>query len=322
MAEKISKRFVDSTKSSDKLIIVWDSGIAGFGLAVFPSGVKSFVYQYRTAEGKSRRYTIGKFSESLTADDARKKAKELSREVLNGNDPMGHKQTRRKAITVNELLDLYLESPSFDNKATSTKAVDKGRIERHVRPLLGNAHADMLTADAIRRAQNAIAEGKTAVRTKTKARGMAKVTGGTGTADKAVLILRAAYTWAISEKILKDNPAATIKVAQPGQRETIMSGSDDYAALFRTLAKMENEHRIRRPVADAIRFIALTGARKGEVAGLIWQYTDLRTGLVTLPPKAHKTGHKTGKPRIIALPAEVSTVTNRDGLFWFSDHAS
>jgi integrase len=311
MAKKITKTVVDSTESSDKLIIVWDSGIAGFGLAVFPSGVKSFVFQYRNAEGKSRRFTIGKFSEALTVDQARKRANELHREVLNGNDPMGHKQTRRKAITVNELLDLYLASPSFDNKADSTKAVDKGRIERHVRPLLGKSHADMLTSDAIRRAQNAIAEGKTAIRTKTKARGMAKVTGGTGTADKAVLILRAAYTWAISEKILKENPAAGIKVAQPGQRETIMSGSDDYAALFRTLANMENEHRIRRPVADAIRFIALTGARKGEVAGLIWQYTDLRTGLVTLPPKAHKTGHKTGKPRIIALPAEAQAIIAR-----------
>ncbi len=59
MAKKITKTVVDSTEPSDKLTIVWDSGIAGFGLAVYPSGIKSFVFQYRTAEGKTRRYTIG-----------------------------------------------------------------------------------------------------------------------------------------------------------------------------------------------------------------------------------------------------------------------
>jgi integrase len=58
---------------------------------------------------------------------------------------------------------------------------------------------------------------------------------------------------------------------------------------------MEREKRIRHAVADAIRLIALTGARRGEVAGLRWAHVDLKRGLVTLPPHAHKTGRKTGK---------------------------
>ena len=309
MTDKITKNVVDNATVSDKLALTWDSEVIGFGLAVYPkTGLKSFVFQYRTAEGKTRRYTIGKYSDSLTPEQARKKARELYREVLNGNDPMSQKQQRRKAITVNELLDLYTASPAFDQKADSTKAIDKGRIERHLRPLLGKNHADMLTADSVRRAQKAITEGKTATAVKTKTRGKAIVTGGEGTATKAVLLLRAAYSWAISEGILKDNPAASVKVAQPGQRDAIMGGAKDYETLFDTLATMENEHRLRPAVADAIRLIALTGARRGEVAGLIWQYVDLKTGIIKIPPASHKTGKSTGKPRIITLPAVAQAI--------------
>ena len=308
MAKKITKTVVDSTEPSDKLTIVWDSGIAGFGLAVYPSGIKSFVFQYRTAEGKTRRYTIGKFSDSLTADQARKRASELHREVINGGDPMGHKQERRKALTVNQLLDQYLASPTFAEKAVSTRAIDKGRMERHLRPLLGTKHADLLTADSVKSAQKAITEGKTATTVKTGIRGLARVTGGEGTATKAILILRAAYSWAISEGILTDNPAAAVKVAHPGQRDTIMGGAKDYETLFDTLATMENEHCIRPAVADAIRFIALTGARRGEVAGMKWAYVDMQAGIVTIPPAAHKTGRSTGKARVIALPAAAQAV--------------
>lgn len=313
MTNEITKSVVDSAVASGKINILWDSKMPGFGLAVYPTGVKSFVFGFRTPEGKNRRITIGKASESLTADQARKRARELHREVLNGGDPMGHKQARQKALTINQLLDLYLVSPTFDKKAESTKYVDKGRIERHLRPLLGKNFADLLSPDSVRLAQNDITKGKTAARIETKARGVAKVTGGKGTADKAVLVLRAAYSWAISEGILKDNPAASVKVDQPGQRDAILGGAADYERLFSVLAQMENELRIRRPVADAIRFIALTGARRGEVVGMTWAYVDLGAGRVSIPPSRHKTGSRTGKPRIIALPAAAQAIIARQG---------
>jgi len=308
---KLTKSEVDNLKPSDDQYFVWSDDLKGFGVKVFPTGVKSFVFQYRTNEGKTRRYTIGKLSELLTVDQAKKKAKDLHNDVFNGNDPMGHKQKRREALTIEELLTRYVASPAFAEKAETTKATDRGRIERHLMPLLGSKHADLLTSDDVRRAQVAIKDGKTAGRFKTVARGLAKVKGGAGTADKSVLILRAAYSWAISEGILQDNPAAAVKVAQPGQRDTIMGDSDDYAQLFRTLSKMENEHRIRSTAADAIRLIALTGARRGEVVGLRWQYVDLKSGLIALPPKAHKTGSRTGKPRIIGLPTEAQAIIAR-----------
>lgn len=308
---KLTKSEVDSLKPKDDQYFAWSDDPKGFGVKVFPTGVKSFVFQYRTKEGKSRRYTIGKLSDTLTVEQARKKAKDLFFEVLGGADPMGHKQMRREAMTVNELLTNYMASPAFEEKAESTKDTDKGRIIRHLMPLLGKYHADLLTSDQIRQAQTAIKDGKTAGNFKTISRGLAKVRGGAGTADKSVLILRAAYTWAISQKLLTENPAADVAVAQPGQRETIIEDSSQYKALFDTLDAMESELRVRSAVADAIRFIALTGARRGEVVGLKWAWVNPQAALITIPPKSHKTGRKTGKPRYIALPAAASAIIAR-----------
>lgn len=309
--KKLTKSTVETELKGEKERFIWDAEIKGFGLKIFPSGTKTFVFQYRSPEGRSRRLTIGQYSDTLTTDQARKLAKDKAYEVHAGRDPMGEKQARRSALTVGELLDLYVKSEKFAGNATTTQATDRGRITRHLQPLLGREFADGLTDEQILKAHRAIKEGKTAVRVKTKARGLAKVTGGAGTADKCVILLSAAYSWAIKNKFAKSNPASKMRFASSGVRETIMGTADDYGRMFATLQKMQDEKRIRSSAADAIRFIALTGARRSEATGLRWQWVDLKSGLITLPPSAHKAGHRTGKPRIIALPAEAQAIIAR-----------
>lgn len=308
---KLTKTAVDTARTGDNQQFVWDTEIKGFGLKIFPTGAKTFVYQYRNAEGVSRRLTIGRYSDTLTTDQARKIAKDKAFEVHAGRDPMGEKQARKNALTVGELLDLYVKSERFAGNAVTTQGTDRGRVDRHLKPLLGKVFADTLTDEQILKAHRAIKEGKTAARIKTKARGLAKVTGGEGTANKCVILLSAAYSWAIKNKFSKSNPAAKMQFATSGVRETIVDSAEDYGRMFATLQKMQDEKRIRSSAADAIRFIALTGARRGEATGLRWQWVDLKSGLITLPPSAHKAGHRTGKPRIIALPAEAQAIIAR-----------
>src|SRR5262249_11909060 len=62
---------------------------------------------------------------------------------------------------------------------------------------------------------------------------------------------------------------------------------------------------------DAIRIIAVTGARRSEITKLRWRHVDLKRGLLVLPPVMHKTGRKTGKPRTIALPAFAQDIIAR-----------
>jgi hypothetical protein len=107
---KISKRVVDAADrptNSDRTF-VWDSEVKGFGLMVTARGAKSYVVQYRTPEGRSRRITIGRHGSPWTPEDARQKAIDMLRNAHHGFDPLEAKAEARAALTVAELADLYL----------------------------------------------------------------------------------------------------------------------------------------------------------------------------------------------------------------------
>lgn len=310
---KLTKSVVDREQPEAAQRLVWDTELKGFGLKIFPSGVKTFVFQYRTPEGRTKRLTIGRLSDALTADEARKLAKTCIRDVLSGLDPQGEKKARRAAPTLALVFDDYLKSDAFKKKADSTRVIDAGRVDRHLRPLLGSVVADRLTTDEVKRAAKAITEGETAAKVKTKARGVARVSGGAGTAKKAIILLRAICKWSTKN----GTPAgaavewSSLTLVRDGQREAIIENADAYSRLFRALDKMQNEKRIRDAAADAIRLIALTGARRGEVTGLRWSYVDLKNGRITLPAHTHKTGHGSGKPKVITLPAQAQAIIAR-----------
>ena len=52
----------------------------------------------------------------------------------------------------------------------------------------------------------------------------------------------------------------------------------------------------------------MTGARRGEIAGLHWRHVDIKGGCIVLPASGHKTGRRTGKPRVIHLPAAAQQI--------------
>ncbi len=91
-------------------------------------------------------------------------AEELRQIVRAGGDPLTEKRTLKQSPTVSDLLDAYLLSESFEDKSEQTQKVDLGRIERHLRPLLGKRHAHLLTDNDIKKALTAIREGKTATK--------------------------------------------------------------------------------------------------------------------------------------------------------------
>jgi integrase len=311
---RLGKRSVDGIQPDPAgRFIVWDTDLKGFGLHVLPSGVKSFIFDYRTAEGVKRRITIGKMSGSLTPDQARRVAEEKHIQVKQGKDPAAERREAREALTVSDILDEYVKSEAFAAKADSTQATDKGRIERHLKPIFGKEFVGKLTGDTIRRGYRDIAGGRTAATIKTGFRGLARVQGGEGTAKKAILLLGAALNWGKDEGFKVENPVALVKLKADGVRNIVLDNQDDYRKMFQAIDDLEEKGVLRRAAADAVRLIALTGARKSEITGLRWRHVDLKTGVIRLAADENKGGKTSGEERIIGLPATAQAIIARQG---------
>jgi integrase len=119
----------------------------------------------------------------------------------------------------------------------------------------------------------AVAKGKTAKRQKTKARGLAVVRGGRGTATRSVGTLGAILTYAVEQGMRADNPAHRVRKYAEGRRERRLS--DDEYAMLGTALRVSAEQKIWPPALAAAEFMALTGWRSGEALALRWEEVDL-----------------------------------------------
>jgi hypothetical protein len=185
---KLTKRFIEGLRPKPSFdVFAWDGELRGFGVRIKPSGAGSYLVQYRTPQGRTRRFAFGRIA-TLTPDEARSRAKRLLAEVESGGDPSTRRHQEREALTVALLCERYLEAAHAGlvitrfrrAKRASTIAIDEGRVKRHIAPLIGSQIVGTLNRVAIQRMADAIAAGKTAGVFRTKARGKALVRGGPG----------------------------------------------------------------------------------------------------------------------------------------------
>ena len=282
---RIGLRDVRSLKPGET---VWDAAVAGFAARRQKGDAIAYVLKYRTAEGRQRWHTIGRHGAPWTPDKAREEAQRLLGEVAKGGDPAAEKKARRKGSTVAVLCDMYLADAlagrvlkrSGAAKKPTTLTIDKGRIERHIKPLLGRHAVAAVTRSDVERFLHDIAEGRTRGRIKTKARGLARVTGGKTAANRSVGLLGAIFTYAVRLGLRPDNPVHGSQRFADAKRERRLSDAE-YAALGEALRTAE-EARIWPAAVAAVRFLVITGWRRGEALGLRRSETDLARRTVVL----------------------------------------
>jgi integrase len=278
---KLTKRTLDSIKPKPTHdVFLWDDEVPGFGLRIKSSGVRSFIVQYRNGSGVSRRMTLGKFG-VLTPDEARKMAKHTLAEVARGADPAARRAQDRDAMTVRQLCRIYLEAAEKGlilgkgkrPKKGSTLYIDRGRIERHILPLMGSQRVRDLTTPDILRFMRDVTTGKTADDVKTGFRGRAIIEGGVGTASRTVGLLGGILSFAVSEGVIASNPVRGVKRPADNRREIRLT-AEQYRALGKTVAAADVGGENPSAVL-AIRLLALTGCRRGEIERLQWDEVDL-----------------------------------------------
>ncbi len=285
---KLTKRTIDALPARPAAdMVVWDDDLSGFGIRLKPTGARSFVLQYRNRNGRSRRLTLGRYG-VLTAEEGRQRARHLLADILRGDDPAADRAADRKAMTIAELCREYLDRArkglitkrSGVPKKASTLALDAGRVERHIVPLIGNRTVKDLTPADLRAFVRDVTSGKTAVDVKTKARGRAIVRGGKGTATRTMALVSTVLAYAVEEGYRADNPARGIRGPAYSQRRHRLDARQ-YLTLGTALVEAEANGASWQAVA-AIRLIALTGCRRSEITRLRKVEIDLKACVMRL----------------------------------------
>jgi integrase len=285
--ERIGLRDIRQMNPGD---VIWDSAVIGFGARRQKSEAISYVLIYRTHEGRQRWHTIGRHGAPWTPDTARDEAKRLLGDVAHGADPAMVKRARRQAATVAELCDLYIADVEAGRlltrrkvaKKASTLATDRFRINRHIKPLLGQRKVAAVALEDVDQFMHEVAAGKTAILTKTpKEHGLARARGGKGTASRTVGLLGAIFTYAVRNRMRPDNPVRGVLRFADGKRNRRLN-DDEYKAFGQALRRAEVEGVWPATIAAA-RFLAVTGWRSGEAMGLRRADIDLARRTATLP---------------------------------------
>jgi integrase len=281
----------------------------------------SYVAMYRTGGRNTplRKVTIGKVGK-LTAEEARKEAEAILAKAELGQDVAQERAKARAEQTVAELCDIYL-AEGCDTKKASTIISDRGRIERHIKPLLGRKLICEVTSPDVERFLRDVANGKTAADVKTGKHGRAIVRGGKGTATRTTRLLGGIFTFAVRRGLRADNPVAGVRKYEDGHGDRYLT-TDELQRLGEALREAETigipwdvalnapgakhlpkDISSRRTKIDpyavaAIRLLILTGCRLSEILKLKWEQVNLERGVLLLPDS--KNGWK---PVLLGAPA-------------------
>lgn len=303
---KLTNPTIAALPTGNHRYIVWDTALKGFGCRVETSGTKSFLVRYRATGGgrnaPKRFYTVGRFP-TLSAEDARREARKILADAIRGEDPAGARNAARQDLTVAQLCDLYMrEAPHLPTrfgvpKSAETLRFDQGRIDSHIKPLLGRRRVGDVTSADIQRFMRDIAKGRTARDQKAGHRKRIIVRGGRGAATRVTGLLSGIFTFAVMERIRPDNPVRGVRRYADGKSERTLQPSE-IAALGNALRDYE-QNGGNPAVVAIIRLLIFTGARRSEIAALRWGEVDFNRDVIRLGATRHKTGAATGAKEIL-----------------------
>lgn len=285
--QRITKRAIDAVAATGKEQFLWDSEMRGFGARVSREGRVAYIVQYRF-EGRQRRYKIGPHGAPWTPETARTEARRVLGEIADGSDPQQRRFDDRAAPDIARLCERYLEEGLFAAKPSSVASA-RNNVENHIKPLIGSRRAASLERGDIEAMMRDIAAGKTARRVKQGPRRLARVRGGKGAANSALITLSAAIGFGILHQVRTDNPALGIRKF-PGKKMERFLSPAELARLGQVLAAA-SALGVESPFAlAAIRLLILTGCRKSEILTLKRGHVDRYHRCLRLPDS--KTGAK------------------------------
>jgi integrase len=238
--------------------VYYDSEVTGLGFRVTAAGAKSFIFNYRINR-RERRYTIGPYGrDQWTLAAARKRAGELRKMIERGEDPLAKRIEGRNAPTVADVCKRF-EEEHLPKLRASTRREYKALIDTYILPALKHhkvAAVEFSDVDELHRKMSKTAPYR---------------------ANRTVALLSKMFSLSLKWKWRTDNPAKGIERNQEQKRERHLE-PEELGRFTKALAEYEDQQ-----VANIIRLLLLTGARRGEVQAMKWADLDLEAARWTKP---------------------------------------
>jgi integrase len=265
MARPLTIKALENLKPAGRRREISDGGVPGLYLVIQPSGKQSWAYRYRF-NGRPRKYTIGP-SPAIDLKTAREHAREALRKVAAGADPCTEKKAAKAAALAPTGLDLietvtsrFVAHHAKRNLKPATAAEIERLLEREVVALWrGRRLSKIGRADIHDLLDGIVARGSPV------------------TANRSLAWLRRMCAWAIERGLIEVSPCAGIRApAAETSRDRVLS-DDELTAVWRAADALET------PYNGFIKLLILTGARRSEVAGMMWSEIDSVSRVWTLP---------------------------------------
>ena len=128
----LTVRSVDALKPAATSFIAWDDRLTGFGVRVQPTGLKSFIVNYRAGDGgrkaPNRRAVIGRHG-AISVARARREAREVLAKAARGEDPAGDRAEARRMPTLEKAFDDFMAASP--DRAAGTDKLYRDEFARH-----------------------------------------------------------------------------------------------------------------------------------------------------------------------------------------------
>ncbi len=276
---KLTKRVVDALSVEKDDGVFWDRELAGFGVRVYATGRKVYVVQSRGPWGP-RRVTLGRHGE-MSTDEARKQAALVIDRIKRGEAPEPRPPEAEPTVAV--LCDRFMRDHVETHCKPDTAATYRSYIGNHILPALGGK----ALADVGRAEVSALHHDLRA----------------TPVAANVILgllskMFKMAEAWGLVPA--GENPCRGLRRYRTRKRERFLT-PEEFRRLGGALRDLEVEGKTWPPAVAAIRLLALTGCRRGEILDLHWDDVDRTAGELRL--RDAKTG-----PRMVPLTKPVLRV--------------
>ena len=252
-------------------IYLHDAKEAGLVLMITATGRKTFQL-YKKHKGRPVRVTLGTWPE-ITVEQARKKCREAKVELAEGRNPNEAARTIREEMALNELFAIWMDR--FAKPHRRTWLDDQRRYDNYMAEPMGKKKLSWFTPDRIRSWHQRLT-------TQPKQRGQDGATIATGTANRALALLKTVFNQAAPDR---PNPCRNVRAFREVSRERFLA-PDELRALYTALASPETPDDFR----DYILLSLYTGARRNNILSMRWCDINLETQVWTIPADQSKNG--------------------------------